>query len=168
MMPSVPDAELLALARTLPIPIPWDRRQFVDTVAQMRRRPIRLIPTPTAMLTDSPCGLWLKRDHDDIVIHEIGTSEYHMDQIICHEIGHMVLGHDRGTPDEQSSSMHTDLCTKLLPNVDPAAVQAVLGRTDYASAQERDAEMFASMLMVAAAEADAPHSVMHSVFFHPR
>ncbi|ORB73293.1 hypothetical protein [Mycobacterium scrofulaceum] len=162
---TTPDDELEALVRRMPIPVPWDRHQFVDNVARMRRRPIRLIPTPTP-LAGSPCGLWLKRDTDDIIVHDIGTSEYHMDQIVCHEIGHMVLGHDQSYTSGPLGSSH--LCATLLPDLDPAAVRAVLGRTDYASAQERDAETFASMLVIAAADAGAQRSVMRSVFFRAR
>jgi hypothetical protein len=161
------NTELLALARRMPIPVPWDRHQFVDNIARMRGRPIRLIPTPTPPLPGSPCGLWLKRDTDDVIVHDIGTSEYHMDQIVCHEIGHMVLGHDQPR-DGPPGSGHAHLCTTLLPDLDPATVRAVLGRTDYASAQERDAETFASILMIAAADAGAQRSVMRSVFFRSR
>ena len=45
-------------------------------------------------------------------------------------------------------------------------MRAVLGRTDYFTDQERDAEMFACLLMIAAAEANEPSSVMmRSAFF---
>jgi hypothetical protein len=165
---AVPDTELLRLARTLPIPVPWDRDQFVENMARLRGRPIRLIPTPTPAVPGSPCGLWLKRDTDDVVVHEVGTSEYHMDQIVCHEIGHMVLGHDRPRISGPTIASHSELCTTLLPDLDPATVRGVLGRTDYGDAQERDAEMFASMLLIAAADADAQRSAIRSVIFRSR
>ena len=47
-------------------------------------------------------------------------------------------------------------------------MQAVLGRTDYASDQERDAEMFANILMIAAAEVSDQQSVMRGVFLRRR
>ncbi|MEZ0351034.1 hypothetical protein [Mycobacterium sp. pR1184] len=165
---TTPDTELEALARRMPIPVPWDRHEFVDNVARMRGRPIRLIPTPTPALAGNPCGLWLKRDTDDIIVHDVGTSEYHMDQIVCHEIGHMVLGHDQAHVGGPLGSDPSHMCATLLPDLDPAAVRAVLGRTDYASAQERDAETFASILIIAAADAGAQRSVMRSVFFRSR
>jgi hypothetical protein len=162
------NAELQALARRMPIPIPWDRHTFVDNVARMRGRPIQLVPAPTPALAGSPCGLWLKRHADDVIVHDIGTSEYHMDQIICHEIGHMVLGHDQPHAGATPDSGPAHLFATLLPDLDPATVRAVLGRTDYASAQERDAETFASILMIAVADAGAQRSVMRSVFFRSR
>lgn len=152
----------------MPIPVPWDRNQFVDNVARMRGRPIRLIPTPAPALAGSPCGLWLKRDADDVIVHDIGTSEYHMDQIVCHEIGHMVLGHDQPDISGSLGATNSHMCATLLPDFDLAAVRTVLGRTDYASAQERDAETFASILLIAAADVGAQRSVMRSVFFRSR
>jgi hypothetical protein len=141
----------------------WDRNAFIDNLARMRGRPIRLIPTETTALADSPCGLWLKRETDDVILHEIGTSEYHIDQIVCHEIGHMVLEHDSGPRHAGAATgRYTELCRTVLPDLDPTAVRAVLGRMDYASDQERDAEMFASMLMIAAADVGAQTSVSQS------
>jgi len=71
----------------VPIPDPWDRSRFVANVAELRGRPITLVPTGMLGAIDSPCGLWLVREHDDLIIHEESTSEYHIDQIVCHEIG---------------------------------------------------------------------------------
>lgn len=160
--------EMLAMARGLPIPVPWDRNQFIQNIADMRGRPITLIPTDTAALTDSPCGLWLARDEDDLILHEIGTSEYHIDTIVNHEIGHMVLGHGRTRAFGDDREREVDLCRKVLPDLDASTINAVLGRSDFASEQEHDAEMFASLLMIAASEAADQRSVIRSVFFRSR
>ena len=165
---AVPNAELLALARQLPIPVPWDRDVFIQSMSQLRGRPIRLVPTDTADLAGSPCGLWLTRDDDDLILHEAGSSDYHIDQIVCHEIGHMVLGHSRLRQFGDNKELENELCRTLLPDLDPATVRAVLGRTTYANDQERDAEMFASLLMIAAAEANERSSVMMSSAFFGR
>ena len=151
---------MLALARALPIPVPWDRDVFIGNLAEMRGRPITLIATDTASLSDSPCGLWLARDEDDLILHEAGTSDYHIDQIVGHEIGHMLLGHGRIQDSGAVTARPGDLYHAILPDIDPATVRAVLGRSNYASDQERDAEMFASLLMIAAAEANERSSVM--------
>lgn len=163
--------ELLNLARTLPIPVPWDRDVFIARVAEMRGRPITLIPADTAALTASPCGLWLARTDDDLILHEAGTSAYHIDTIVCHEIGHMVLGHRTPTR-SQAGEPETDnreaAIRAVLPDLDPTTVRSILGRSHYDSAQERDAEMFASALMIAAAEAADQQSMMRTVFFRRR
>ena len=162
---AVSNAEILAMARELPIPVPWDRDVFIRNLAGMRGRAIRLVPTDTAALAGSPCGLWLACDDEDLILHEIGTTDYHIDQIVCHEIGHMLLGHGRGGDCAADRACERELWGQILPDIDPEIVRAVLGRTDYSSDQERDAEMFASLLMIAAAEAEERHSMMRSAFF---
>lgn len=162
---AVSNEELLALARELPIPVPWDREKFIANIAAVRGRPIRLVPTETAALAGGPCGLWLASDDEDVILHETGTSDYHIDQIVCHEIGHILLGHGRGHGggDEHPAFDRLD---ELLPDIDPSTVQAILGRSDFLADQERDAEMFASMIMIAAAEGATKKSVMRSIFLN--
>ncbi|OBJ00432.1 hypothetical protein A5625_27125 [Mycobacterium sp. 1465703.0] len=162
---AVSNADILALTRTLPIPVPWDRNVFVENLGHMRRRPIRLIPTDTAALADSPCGVWLACDDEDLILHEIGTTDYHIDQIVGHEIGHILLGHGQIGGHSFDEEQERKVSRQALPDIDPDVVRAVLGRSDYASDQERDAEMFASLLMIAAAEAAERRSMMRSAFF---
>ncbi|MEN4464219.1 hypothetical protein ABFV47_24935 [Mycolicibacterium fortuitum] len=160
--------EMLDLARTLPIPSPWDRDVFVQAVAEMRGRPIRLVPVDTAFLADSPCGLWVARDDEDVIVHERGTSDYHIDQIVCHEIGHMLLGHRSGSPRESRDDTIESAWRHLLPYIDPETVHAVLGRKDYGDDQEREAETFASLLMIATEEQAHERSIIRRVFFQRR
>lgn len=160
--------EMLAKARELPIPEQWDRERFVSDLAKLRGRPIRLIPTDTASLAGSPCGLWVVRPDEDIIFHESGTSDYHIDHIIRHEVGHMILGHDRAQMGDAVPDSAAELFRRLLPDIDPAGVRAVLGRLDFASEQEREAETFASLLMIAAHEKETSVSMMRNVFFRRR
>lgn len=158
-----PKVDMVALVRSLPVPEPWDRAAFIDAVARLRGRPIRLVPTVDELAL-GPCGVWLKRDDDDIIIHEAGTSEYHIDQIVCHEIGHMVLEHDGGSRGDASGEYYPKMIFgSALAGFDPGA-GVILGRTSFDDDRERDAEMFASLLMLAA-EAGARQSMMSSVFF---
>jgi hypothetical protein len=162
---AVSNEELLALARELPIPVPWDRDTFVANIAVLRNRSIRLVPTDTAALGGGPCGVWLNGDDEDVILHATGTSDYHIDQIVCHEIGHMLLGHGQGNGGAADEPTFAAL-DQLLPDIDPATVRAILGRSDFRADQERDAEMFASMVMIAAAEGASAKSVMRSVFLN--
>lgn len=159
-------ADMLALVRALPVPTPWDRAVFIDDVARLRGRPIRVVPT-VDKLPLGACGLWMKRDSDDIIIHEAGTSEYHIDQIVCHEIGHMVLEHDRGPRGARSAreDCHPKMIFATALAGFDASTGAILGRTAFDDDRERDAEMFASLVMLAAAEVGAQKSMMSSVFF---
>lgn len=159
---------MLALVRTLPVPVPWDRAAFIDGVARLRGRPIRVVPT-VDKLAVSACGLWIKRDSDDIIIHEAGTSEYHIDQIVCHEIGHMVLEHDggpRGAASPNGGYRPKMIFATALAGLDPRT-GVILGRTAFDDDRERDAETFASIVMLAAAEGGAQTSMMRNVFFRP-
>lgn len=159
------NADMIALARELPIPVPWDRNVFIEKVAQQRGRPIRLVAADTAAFTDGPCGLWVIYDDEDVILYEAGTSDYHIDQIVCHEIGHMILEHNRGSRGSASTTRYAQLCSTYLSDLDPNFVRAMLGRTDYGSDQEREAEMFASALVMAVAEAAERQSMLRRVFF---
>lgn len=164
------NGDMLELARRQPIPVPWDRDVFVRNVAEQRGRPITLVPTDTAVLGDIPCGLWVAREHDDLILHEIGTTEYHIDQIVGHEIGHILLDHRSQRAFGSDMARERDLCRQALPGIDPRIVTAVLGRMDGgSSSQEQQAEMFASLLMIAAAEAnDRSSALMRNAFFRHR
>jgi hypothetical protein len=162
------DADIDGIVKQMPIPVPWNRDVFVERVSALRNRPIVLIPVDTAALVDSPCGLWLRRDEDDLLLYASGTSDYHIDQIVCHEIGHMVLGHSQLLSYRADHDDTADLCSSLLPDLDPETVNAVLARGEYSDDQEHEAEAFASLLMVAAAERADARSVLRSVFLRKR
>ncbi|AKN16941.1 hypothetical protein MHAE_01380 [Mycobacterium haemophilum DSM 44634] len=164
---AVSNADMLALARELPIPVPWDRNVFIDNLARQRRRPIRLMPSDTSAFTEGPCGLWLIFDDEDVILYDAGTSDYHIDQIVCHEVGHMVLGH-RSHQGSTDKTPKLELFSKMLPDLDLTTIQNVLGRKSFADDQELDAENFAHTLMCASAKAGAEKSVMRSVFFRSR
>jgi hypothetical protein len=157
--------EMLAKARELPLPKKWDRAQFINNLAEMRGRPIHLVAADTVSLAGSPCGLLIVRPDDDIIVHEAGTSEYHIDQIVRHEVGHMMLGHDRAPIENPGARSAADLFDTVMPSISRAAIRAVLGRQDFSGDQERDAETFATMLMFAAQEKETKASMMRSVFF---
>lgn len=169
---AIPTAELFELARSLPIPVPWDREAFISSVAEMRGRPITLLPIDTASqeLTNSPCGLWLMREHDDVIVHEIGTSQYHIDQICLHEVGHMLLEHRTPVTEKQHEPQAERIAAlqEVFPLLGLESIQGILGRSHYDTEQERDAEMFASALMIAAAAAADEQSIMRGVFFRRR
>lgn len=151
------ETDLDTIVTQMPIPDPWDREIFVEQVSALRGRPIRLIPVDTATIIDSPCGLWLSRDNDDLLLYAAGTSDYHIDQIVCHEVGHMILGHDQMLSHRADRDDTTGVCGSLLPDLDPETVNAVLARGEFSNDQEHEAETFASLLLVATAESpDTP------------
>jgi hypothetical protein len=171
---------MLAKARELPIPTPWNRDEFIASIAEMRSRKIHLIPTPIVKATGSPCGLWLVRPHDDVILYDPNTTDYHIDQIVRHEIGHMILEHDLAVTDPSGPQEGSGMFSAALPDIELDAIREVLGqddkldevsavlqRSDFANDQEREAETFASLIMWAGREKEKsrPRPMMRSVFF---
>ncbi len=136
------EADMRGIIGQLPVPNPWNRTAFVRTVEQLRGRRITLLPVDATLLAGSACGLWLVREHDDVVLYQDGTSQLHADQIILHELGHMLLGHDKNAKTDTAQ-----MVSALTPNLNPATVKAALGRSAYNTAAEHDAELFASLIL---------------------
>lgn len=136
------EADMRRLIGQLPVAAPFDRTAFIRTVEQLRGRRITLLPVEATVLAGSACGLWLVREHDDVVLYQDGTSQLHADQIILHELGHMLLGHDKNAKTDTAQ-----MVSALTPNLDPGTVKAALGRSAYNTTAERDAEMFASLIL---------------------
>jgi hypothetical protein len=127
-----------AIVRELDMPVPFDLGQFVAGLERQRRRPIRLRPFSSG--PGVPCGLWIGTAEADYVYHEAGTTPFHATHIALHELAHMLLGHLHTAAWEQ-------LIGLLAPDVDQALIQLILGRSAYSTAEERDAETLASLIL---------------------
>lgn len=126
------------LLRQYEVPKPFDVRKFAEGLERQRGRRIMLVPVQTA--SRSPCGLWFSTDACDYVFFEGATSPLHQVHIILHELGHMLCGHDGVNP------FGEEFLRKAMPNIDPAAVRRVLGRTAFSADDEREAEVFATLV----------------------
>lgn len=133
------NVRVAAIVRELDIPRPFDLGEFVAGLERQRNRPILLRPFSAA--PGVPCGLWIATSGADYVFHEQGTTPFHATHIKLHELAHMLLGHRNGT------QVWQDLVSILVPDLDPELVQLILGRTAYSTAEERDAETFASLVL---------------------
>ncbi|WP_225730974.1 MULTISPECIES: hypothetical protein [unclassified Nocardia] len=129
------------------IPSPWNRDRFLTELGALRGRPIELMPVASTPLTGllgagrgTPCGLWLECAAADVIAFDAGTTDYHVDQIIAHEAGHMLLDHGADTSGLEGLQ-------ELLPDIDPATIRRVLGRSQFGDHQEDEAEMFADLLL---------------------
>jgi hypothetical protein len=155
------------LVRRMPTNVPWARQQFIEVVAEYRERPVRLVPVRSEALraatdSDTTCGLWLFREHDDLIVYGSDVLEYHADQIIGHEVGHMMLKHDeRALVDPDGGVFST-----LLPDLAGSTILKVLGRSSFEDEQEHDAEVFADLIMVEAMTVRQRRaSLLRSTFF---
>ncbi|MEV0373305.1 hypothetical protein AB0I10_26405 [Streptomyces sp. NPDC050636] len=94
-------------------------------------------------------GLWLGTSVDDHIFYEQQTSRVHREHIVLHEIGHMLFDHHASDAEESWTA-------KLLPDLDPGLIGRLLGRTNYSTSQEREAEMIASLMCTTMDSAGGP------------
>ncbi|MFF5081646.1 hypothetical protein ACFY36_31745 [Actinoplanes sp. NPDC000266] len=121
--------------RGVRVPDPFDLDTFCAEVAERRGRPLIRRPVP-GLSADAPCGLWIGTPEADHVFYDPGTSPLHAEHIVLHELAHILSGH----------SGADGSLARLFPDLDPATVGRVLGRAAYSDAQEREAEMMASLI----------------------
>ncbi|MCE7006440.1 hypothetical protein LWC34_26960 [Kibdelosporangium philippinense] len=123
--------------RGFSIPQPFDLVTFCAHVSELRGRRLELKPIP-GLSASAPCGMWVSLADVDYVLYEPATSKLHSEHIILHELAHMLCDH--------RLSMDSSVLRKLLPSISPDVVRRVLGRVDYATEQEQEAEMLASLI----------------------
>ncbi|ONI81180.1 hypothetical protein ALI144C_21825 [Actinosynnema sp. ALI-1.44] len=127
-----------ALARTVPLPQPFDARGLCRVLAHERGRPITL--TPMNAHDSGVLGLWVATDQTDMIFYEASTTPPHQEHIILHELAHVLCDH------HAARLSANELTRMLMPNLDPVMVQRILGRTTYQAEQEQEAELLASLI----------------------
>jgi hypothetical protein len=137
-----------AIVGELDIPAPFDLGQFLAKLVLQRQRIIFLHPFTSG--PGAPCGMWIGTEKADHIFHEEGTTPWHKTHIVTHEIAHMMLGHRSGT------QVPHDLARLLAPDLDPALIQLVLGRTAYTTVDEQEAETLASLILGQGSAAPSP------------
>jgi hypothetical protein len=125
-----------ALVDGLDIPTPFDLTVWCEQLGRARNRPIHQLVMDLS--GGGVCGLVVSTDHAEIVIVEGRTSVWHQRHIVLHELGHLLLGHERVVAEST--------LTTLLPHLDPEVVHRVLARTTYSETEEREAEMVATLI----------------------
>jgi hypothetical protein len=112
-------------------------------VEQQRGRKIVIRSVPH-LGADHVSGLWLTLPNAELVLHAATSSELHREQIILHELAHMVLQHDL----VQGEDGHV---SSLLPDLDRDTVSRVLARCDRRAEPEVAAELLADLFAAAIA-----------------
>ncbi|MCP2323606.1 hypothetical protein HDA40_002113 [Hamadaea flava] len=126
------------LVRRYEVPKPFDMDTFCASLQEQRGRRILLVPVETE--SRSPCGLWIGTTDTDYVFYESGTSRLHRNHIVLHELGHMLCDHQGVGP------FGEEFLRAAMPNLDPGALQRVLGRSAFTADQEQEAEYFATFV----------------------
>lgn len=135
------------MTSAVPLPNPWNVETYLADVAAHRGRSIALRPVPGELLAEKGCrgkGLWVSRNHDDIIVYDADVTGRNAEHIILHEIGHMLLGHERLDDAPPPGRLPPPLAA-LLPSLGD---QWVLGRADFGPECEQEAEVYADMTMV--------------------
>lgn len=122
----------------LALPEPLTVQVFRDAVAERRGRPIEC--RPVAFGTGLSGG-WIPGADRDYVFYERDTTSLHQEQIVLHEISHILCGHRPPRVAEQ------EVASLLFPDVPTSLVQRMLQRAGYSTAEEREAEVLASLVL---------------------
>ena len=126
------------------IPTPWDLCVLIGCLADRRRRPIRLeaVPFPKGKVS----GLWLPSSQKDLILYDQAASPTLKEQIIGHELGHLLMNHQL-TDQDGAVPVAGALLTA---SIGPDLVRRFLARTVYDDQIEAAAEEFGTRLLQAA------------------
>ncbi|MFI6096018.1 hypothetical protein ACIA8G_10720 [Lentzea sp. NPDC051213] len=144
------------------VPKPFSIEALCAQVSASRGRELHLHPLQYTGAADLPCGLWVSTARADHIFHARGASALHQQNIILHEIGHMLCDHTLANDDNG--------LTALLGDLDPNMVRSVLMRARYSTPEEQEAEMVAALIReragwsVAPSRPDGALGVLHDVF----
>jgi hypothetical protein len=110
---------------------------LVQAVARTRGRNITLLDSETD--PDGFSGLWIATATADYIAYDARASAASRDAIICHELAHMLLGHDA----EDNSAQIAEL---FAPHLSPALVRRFLSRHGYENRIEAEAESLGTLM----------------------
>ncbi len=122
------------------IPDPFDLTVFCDRLAARRGKPLHLQALDGISAAEIPCGVYFSLPTADYIFYDGNTSALHREHIVLHEISHMLFGHAAG------AAAMAEVTARLMPDIDPKTLRAVLGRTKYTTQHEREAETLASLI----------------------
>ena len=123
------------------LPASGEVEDMLDHLSARRGRPIRLLVEP---LPEAVSGVLMSTPRADYVAVSKEASPERQVSVVCHEIAHVLLGHDH--PDSLASSL---VETGLLSGLNPELVKSVVaGRQAYATTVEEDAELVATYVSV--------------------
>jgi hypothetical protein len=139
-----------ALLTALDIRPPLDVVELCRRVGESRGKPIRLVEHPIPV--PGPFGVWITTESADYILFQQETSKAHQNHIVLHELGHILAGHRSDEEDdlllaELYPDLEPDVVRQEYPDLAPEAVRRALRRTSYDTAQEREAETVATIIL---------------------
>lgn len=85
-------------------------------------------------------GLWLPTERADYLVIDDPTTPSRRAAIICHEVAHILLGH------EAQAGESSSIASAAAPDLSPELVTRALARHSYANEAEADAEHTATLI----------------------
>lgn len=125
-----------------------DLNELISRLSAARGRPLALVHHELA--PDGPSGVWIDLPEKDYLVVATDAPPSREAAIICHELGHIVLGH--------AGPSLTSGVDMLAPDISPHVTARFLNRHSYEDQQERDAEAFGTMLAAEHARRRSRHS----------
>jgi hypothetical protein len=113
-------------------------QDVVDQVGRQRGRPVRLVPFDLPVA--APEGFLIATGDEDFIVFERRAVPLYQRQIVLPEVAHLLFAH------ETETVLAEDAIAMMMPSLDPALVQRVLGREHTNSVAEQEAELLASMM----------------------
>jgi hypothetical protein len=126
---------------------------FSDAVSVAQGRRICLLPF--GLNADEPTGLWIATAEADYVVYPADATAAERTAIICHELAHILLGHQPAGDTAKLAQM----AALVAPDIDPLVARQMLARHGYADDVEAEAEAFGTLLVTHLARLAARHSV---------
>ncbi|MFF9478112.1 hypothetical protein [Streptomyces sp. NPDC014733] len=93
-----------------------------------------------ALPVGCPDGLLIETESRDFIVYEERLAPVHQRQVFYHEVGHILCDHP------SHKVMDASVSASLLPSLDSAMVQRVLGRDHSCTDIEREAEYVGSII----------------------
>lgn len=129
----------------LQLPTDVTLESLVRHIEKVRGRRIRIVETEK-LIGKRICGLWIPREDVDVIYHSVTDGLLHRQQMILHEISHMILRHDQ-------AEGATWQGIKIFQELSGEVVRKALARGDFRSDSEAAAEYLADKLAGAIREA---------------
>ncbi|MPY38524.1 hypothetical protein FNH04_00660 [Streptomyces phyllanthi] len=125
---------------------PLDVKELCRALSERRGRPIVLRAFP--LEKPGPSGLWVDTPQMDVILYQQETTRLHQDQIILHEVFHILVAGDEQAEEEQETpDDFVEGWASLIPVLDPALIRRVARRCSYDDGEECEVELAATIVL---------------------
>lgn len=98
------------------------------------------------------CGLWLEREHDDVILHRPTNNPWFKMHVLSHEVAHILLDHGANNVGDGSTSLtFSNLMTTfdqgMQQELESSTIRSARGASSYDRREEYDAELLATIIL---------------------